>query len=1128
MDRETYEEYLGNLVETMLHDMDNSSSANVMMIKHYNALDITQSDIDNIAGERKDVRFLYHSYETGDIVTAFEPFLDWVKDGCYELYGDDVEAFFDAADIYLLHRPVYKSYFETGICRRKESILVNEIDFETEKFQNEMVSMVKLIAKDRPLVMVLNKIQFAGSSTIKLLNRLMEESVAGNIFILLTYNEMFGEKEYFKDDWRQLISALDSSDSIIEWAFSPVKELHENKGHFEFAYEKVTEYIDKLTNLYEMLALDQADYYLNIIYRKIEVEDVDISMEHRFKFLEIYAYVTMNLDKMSDALLYCNNMRFILEENNDYEMNYTYNYLKAQISMYSTQKDNADVYVQRCKKLCEQINNPFLTFKTKLLALMNEFSGWRNLWLLTEDKYVEPEIIDECIRYEHYNHLAHIYVYAFDNDPSKYVSTETVDKNIENYNRGIAIANRIGNDRFIIDAYKKSVMTASTNGYFDVSNHFYSKCYEVVSRIGNEFEEANIYNGMGYNCSTMEKHSKASEYFNKALLIFTKLKDVNYISETLYNMAINAILAEEYTYADMFLTTCLKICRLIKSDGLRVCNLSKLYGLKALCNAEMNILYSCRINYQYLERYLGHIIELEDKEENGSRLWEDDLILYYLIGAILSAKERRYETAYKQLRRADKYMRRASGSGFLFIVPYTIIYTDVCKALGKHDEAEQYFESAIEFCASKGYTQKKNKIKSYRDGQSYIPRRCDVSVKGVTMDEILDLATSSIIHNDYIVQRSKMDFLSIWQKITNNDEDTADKIIHNSITTLKNSYSIDELIFIRIEDGVPVIKYNDTNYEMGEEQVEYLIKYFNIHRNAFCTTRLDKEYLEHKKMIDTIFGVNTINTWFCAPIFVNEQMNSLFIACISMCSDWNHRIKRNSFVESDVGIMLLMYRQLIDAIERVESRNEIEKMNNELQRVNERLKNLAVRDTLTGLYNRQGFSEELDFLADRAKRENRDKELSILYADLDNFKFYNDTFGHDIGDFILVQFATLLKQICGPDGYVVRYGGDEFIVVIHSADREYIENAAKRIYEILKEEKGFTDKISDKLGVEVNIPEEKYVSCSIGISSAIINPENSKKKIDDAIKQADEMMYYIKKTVKHRYVFYDDVEHDCK
>ena len=82
--------------------------------------------------------------------------------------------------------------------------------------------------------------------------------------------------------------------------------------------------------------------------------------------------------------------------------------------------------------------------------------------------------------------------------------------------------------------------------------------------------------------------------------------------------------------------------------------------------------------------------------------------------------------------------------------------------------------------------------------------------------------------------------------------------------------------------------------------------------------------------------------------------------------------------------------------------------------------------------------------------------MSILYADLDNFKYYNDAFGHDIGDFILVQFADLLNKICGPDGYVVRYGGDEFLVVIHSVDRAVIEGAAKEIYNILREERGFS------------------------------------------------------------------------
>ena len=215
---------------------------------------------------------------------------------------------------------------------------------------------------------------------------------------------------------------------------------------------------------------------------------------------------------------------------------------------------------------------------------MNEFCGWRNLWLLMEDKYIEPEFIEECKAYEYYNHLAHIYVYAFDNDPQKYREVENVEKNIENYNKGIAIANEMGNDRFLIDAYKKSVMTASSNGFFEVSNYFYGHFYKVASRMGNDFEIANIYNGMGYNCGTMEKYSKASEYFNKALAIFIEYNDVNYICETLYNMAINAMLAEEYSYADQYLNICLKVCRAIKSEGIRVCNLSKIYGLRAVCN----------------------------------------------------------------------------------------------------------------------------------------------------------------------------------------------------------------------------------------------------------------------------------------------------------------------------------------------------------------------------------------------------------------------------------------------------------------------------------------------------------------------------------------------------------------
>lgn len=1121
MDKSVHKEYIVNLIGSMLHNM-NEQSSNIMLIEHYNTLDLTYDDVMEIAVEKSDIKFLYHSYETGDIVTAFEPFLDWIRDLFYELADESLDDFFENAGVYLLHRPILKSYFETGVCRRKEDLLTNEIDFEIEKLYKEIGKILERLSQKKTLMLVLNKIHYAGNSTFNLLDELLSGTYGSNIAILGTYNELFGVAEYCEEDWNRMVSKLESSDSIVEWVFNTTIDVRAANEPFKFSHHKVPEYINKFINMCNLLAFKQADYYLDMIYHKIEVEKINIDAEDKFNFLRIYAYVAMNLDKTSDALMYCDGMRFIIEEDYDDRKNLIYNHMRAQICINSKQKENAYVYVNKCKELSEKIGDKFFIFKVKILALMNEFCGWRNLWLLMEDRYIEPEFIVECKAYEYYNHLAHIYVYAFDNDPQKYRDVETVEKSIDNYNKGIAIASEMGNDKFLIDAYKKSVMTASSNGFFEVSNYFYGHFYKVASRMGNEFEIANIYNGMGYNCGTMEKYSKASEYFNKALSIFIKYNDVNYICETLYNMAINAMLAEEYSYADQYLNICLKTCKLIKSEGIRVCNLSKIYGMKALCNYEMNILYSCKINYQYLTRYLGHKIELEDQEEEGSRLWEDDLILYHLMGALLKEKEKNYEEAYEHICKAEKYMKIASGSAFLFLVPYVIAYSDICKDLGK-EEPRWMLEKAIEYCVEKGYVNKKNKIISYMKGIKYVPRKCDVSVKGVTLDEIMELISSNIIRNDYVIQKNKIEFVGIWQKLIGNNEDSIEKVVRNSITTLKNTFSIDEFVFIRMEDGKPVVIFNDLKYDL-DDKIEYLIDYFTHHKNVFCTTRLDKEYVDHKALIDRVFGVNTINTWMFAPIYEEEMMQGLFIVCTEMCSDWNLRIKRNAFVDSDVGIMLLMFRNLMDAIERIENRQRIEKINNELQRVNERLKNLAIKDTLTGLYNRQGFTEELESLIYRVENDKQTVELSILYADLDNFKYYNDTFGHDIGDYILVQFAELLNKICGPDGYVVRYGGDEFLVVIHSVDRAVIEGAAKEIYRILTEERGFSDKISGLLGRNVSIPEEKYVSCSIGISGVVVAPEDSpREKIKDTIKRADEMMYHIKKTVKHRYVFFDDV-----
>jgi diguanylate cyclase (GGDEF)-like protein len=93
----------------------------------------------------------------------------------------------------------------------------------------------------------------------------------------------------------------------------------------------------------------------------------------------------------------------------------------------------------------------------------------------------------------------------------------------------------------------------------------------------------------------------------------------------------------------------------------------------------------------------------------------------------------------------------------------------------------------------------------------------------------------------------------------------------------------------------------------------------------------------------------------------------------------------------------------------------------------ERLRKLATRDLLTGLYNRNFFNESI--VRDIRKAERRHEKLSIVIADIDSFKFINDTYGHLHGDGVLRECADILKRCIRKSDFLCRYGGDEFIIV---------------------------------------------------------------------------------------------------
>jgi diguanylate cyclase (GGDEF)-like protein len=144
-----------------------------------------------------------------------------------------------------------------------------------------------------------------------------------------------------------------------------------------------------------------------------------------------------------------------------------------------------------------------------------------------------------------------------------------------------------------------------------------------------------------------------------------------------------------------------------------------------------------------------------------------------------------------------------------------------------------------------------------------------------------------------------------------------------------------------------------------------------------------------------------------------------------------------------------------------------------LRRSEGKMRELALIDVLTGLFNRRGFltyADQLLKLSDRTKRG-----LILIYADLDNMKAINDEFGHDEGDRALVTVGDVLKMTFRSSDVVGRVGGDEFAILALEAKAESLDALRNRLGENLKRTKFNADsvhKLTLSLGIIYYDPEK--------------------------------------------------------
>ena len=194
------------------------------------------------------------------------------------------------------------------------------------------------------------------------------------------------------------------------------------------------------------------------------------------------------------------------------------------------------------------------------------------------------------------------------------------------------------------------------------------------------------------------------------------------------------------------------------------------------------------------------------------------------------------------------------------------------------------------------------------------------------------------------------------------------------------------------------------------------------------------------------------------------------------------------------------YALLLDLTELIEALD----TERELRKINRELEDLAVTDPLTGLYNRRYFDQRY---CEELKRARRHKTpIAIMMVDLDRFKDINDTYGHQVGDEVLVSAAHCLKETVRGSDFLARFGGEEFVVVILQATAEGVIPAAIRIRMMIQNASTNTDR-----GVI-------QTTASIGI--CCFDPAEEDLEDGELLRRADEALYEAKNKGRNQVVLY--------
>jgi diguanylate cyclase (GGDEF)-like protein len=342
--------------------------------------------------------------------------------------------------------------------------------------------------------------------------------------------------------------------------------------------------------------------------------------------------------------------------------------------------------------------------------------------------------------------------------------------------------------------------------------------------------------------------------------------------------------------------------------------------------------------------------------------------------------------------------------------------------------------------------------------------------------------------------------LNTFEKWTDSEND-------HQLTTIKNQLSDNQLL----NDWTLIVQYEEKSIFAGREDMfvqigimgmvifmvalllAYLISHSITKRLDLMTLAMDTSNNQHPKLISEHLGLDEIG---------------------KTARVYNHMVKENKSLIEDLeksrGEAMDLLESKTNAYEELTAINEeLVSLNEQLVASTEEIKDqdnrineLINMDSLTKLENRHSITQTIDMNIATCPIN---QKMAILFLDIDNFKYINDTHGHKVGDLVISETGKRLNEYASEQVDIGRFGGDEFLICIKGlSSRQAINTLIERI----------NGSFFEPLIVDGN---KYYLTVSIGIS---YYPEDGYNQ-NELVRKADQALYEAKNTGRNKYVVYD-------